>query len=84
MHGEYDAVRYFSRTPNPRYRNAIWTTEYRATRSTVETAARYARVQDDVREIHILSGTHGARAGDRDFNHLHPPFLGEDIHLAKG
>ncbi|MEI5102694.1 RHS repeat-associated core domain-containing protein [Streptomyces sp. PmtG] len=83
MHGEYNSERYFTRTPSPGHRNAIWTTVYRATPSMVENTARAARAHADVREIHILSGTHGARAGDRGFQHAKALFLKEDLDLAR-
>ncbi|MFD7415513.1 RHS repeat-associated core domain-containing protein [Kitasatospora purpeofusca] len=82
MHGRYDAERYFTRTPNPRYRNAVWTSVYRATPEMVETTAREARGLPEVREIHILSGTHGTRTGERGPNEVSERILGEDQDLA--
>ncbi|KOV37352.1 hypothetical protein ADK60_04475 [Streptomyces sp. XY431] len=82
MHGRYDRERYFTRTPNPSHRNAVWTSVYRATPDMVEATAREARGLPDVREIHILSGTHGTRTGERGPGEIDRRILREDRDLA--
>ncbi|MCK9904738.1 hypothetical protein MXD63_32440 [Frankia sp. Cpl3] len=78
MQDEYSNIRGFRRMPLSQYRNAIWTTEFRVTATTVEDAARRAQGLADTEEIHILSGTHGERTGNRTAGHLDRRFLRED------